>query len=449
MLGCQGRLLLFVFVPLLMVPPLQAAERPNIVVILADDLGAEALGCYGGRGFVTQKGAELGPVKTPCLDALAEEGMLFRWCFATPVCSPSRAQLLTGQYNHRIGFPDIQGRNGAVSQLDPKAHPTVAMRLKEAGYATAVVGKWHIGPAGAAKDTPTSSDLDTDHAHPRACGFDRQCVFGEPHLREYGKPVAGEYTPDVLQAWAIEFIEQQSRKKQPFFLYYASPLPHFPYWPTPLNPNGPYVGEGKLGEMYGDMINFPFLVEYLDKQVGDLVTRLEAVGLKKNTLVIFAGDNGTPPFLQTKMADGTTIAWGKGTMKDTGSRVPLIARWPGKVPAGSECDGLIDFSDVLPTLLELAGTKPQAGVDGVSFASVLRKRQPAPREWVHSLYKGEWFIRDGRWKFRETGDLYDVSRSPARETLVKPGDDSPASREARARLQAAAASLHPGNPAGH
>lgn len=420
-----------------------AADRPNIIFILADDLGAEAVGCYGGRTFVTQQAAELGPVTTPHIDALAREGMLFRWCFATPVCSPSRAQLLTGKYNHRIGFPDIQGRSGAVHALDPEAHPTLAMRLSDAGYTTAVVGKWHLGPAGKAKDTPTSPDRDTDHAHPRACGFVRQCVFGEPHLRTYGKPVAGEYTPDVLQAWARRFIEEQAEKKQPFFLYYASPLPHFPYWPTPLNPDGPYVGDGPMGRMYGDMSNFPHLVEYLDRQVGELVAAIDALGLKNDTLVLFAGDNGTPPWLHTRMADGTTIAWGKGTMKDTGSRVPLVARWPGVVAAGSECGGLVDFSDVMPTLLSLAGAEPPAAIDGISFADVLRGRAASSREWVHSLFKNEWFVRDGRWKLRENGDLYHVSGSPLEETLVAPSDDTDPSREARRRLREAANRLHP------
>ena len=424
-----------------------AAERPNIVIILADDLGAEALGCYGGRTFVTQRGARLGPVKTPHLDEMAKDGMLFRWCFATPVCSPSRAQLLTGKYNHRIGFPDIQGRSGAVTQLDPRAHPTVATRLKEAGYATAVVGKWHIGPAGNAKDTPTSPYRDTAYAHPRDCGFDRQCVFGEPHLRTYGKPIAGEYTPDVLHAWALTFIEEQAKQKRPFFLYYSSPLPHFPYWPTPLNPNGPHTGEGKFGELYGDMSNFPFLVEYLDKQVGELVAKIDALGLGENTLVLFAGDNGTPPWLHTTMADGTTIAWGKGTMKDTGSRVPLIARWPGVVAPGSECDGLVDFSDVLPTLLELSGVHPPT-VDGISFAKVLRERAPSSREWVHCSHKGEWFVRDARWKLRENGDLYDVSASPLTERKASPTADIDDSRAARTNLEAVAEGLHPADSRG-
>lgn len=419
-------------------------RRPNIVVILADDLGAESVGCYGGREFATEDGTSLGPVKTPHIDTLAAEGIRFQWCFATPVCSPSRAQLLTGKYNHRTGFPDIQGRSGATEQLDPEAHPTVATRLREAGYTTAVVGKWHLGPAGTAKDTPGSSTRDTDHAHPRACGFERQCVFGEPHLRTYRRPIAGEYTPDVLQAWALRFIREQAAKKQPFFLYYASPLPHFPFWPTPLNPDGRYVGDGEKGKMHGDMSNFPYLVEYLDRQVGELVATLDAAGLKENTLVIFTGDNGTPPWLHTRMADSTTIPWGKGTMKDTGSRVPFIARWPGVVAAGSECDGLIDFSDVLPTVFELVGEQPPEVSDGISFAGALRGQKSAPREWVHTLFKDEWFVRDRQWKLRENGDLYDVSASPHAETFVTPATETDASRASRARLKAAVEKVHPG-----
>jgi len=296
-----------------------------------------------------------------------------------------------------------------------------------------------------ADDTPVTPDRDTDHAHPRDCGFERQCVFGQPHLRTYGKPVAGEYMPDVLQAWALKFIKEQAAKEQPFFLYYASPLPHFPYWPTPLNPDGRYVGEGKMGEMYGDASNFPYLIEYLDKQVGELVATLDAVGVGRETLVLFAGDNGTPQWLHTRMADGSTIAWGKGTMKDTGSRVPLIARWPSAVAAGAECDGLVDFSDVMPTLLELAGAPPQTALDGISFASVLRGEAASSREWVHSLLKGEWFVRDARWKLRENGDLYNVSASPGQETRVDPSADTDASRTARSRLQAIAAALHHAN----
>ncbi len=138
------------------------SARPNIVVILADDLGAETLGCYGGAHFRGDEGRRLGPVLTPNIDALARQGMRFERCFATPVCSPSRAELLTGKYNFRTGFTDILGRNGATRSLDARAHPTLPARLQAAGYVTAAVGKWHLGPMPGQDVVPASAATDTD-----------------------------------------------------------------------------------------------------------------------------------------------------------------------------------------------------------------------------------------------------------------------------------------------
>jgi arylsulfatase A-like enzyme len=420
------------------------SARPNIVVILADDLGAETLGCYGGAQFLGDEGRRLGPVLTPNIDALARQGMRFERCFATPVCSPSRAELLTGKYNFRSGFTDIFGRNGATRSLDPRAHPTLPARLRAAGYVTAAVGKWHLGPMPGQDVVPASAATDTDYAHPRECGFDRQSLFTGAHLEDYGEPRPGGYTPERMHEWALRFLASRAGKSDPFFLYYASPLPHFPYLPTPLNPDGPGRDESsKIRRMYGDMRNFPFLIEYLDQQVGEIVKQVEELGMRDDTLIVFAGDNGTPPWIVTEMRDGRRVKFGKGTMLDTGSWVPLIARWPGRIAPQSRTGQLVDFTDLMPTLIELAGGEPPPGLDGISFVSRLLGRSGRTREWVHVRYVDKAFVRDAQWKLRETGELFDVRGAPYVESLILPSQDTAASLEARRRLQPVLHSLLP------
>lgn len=404
------------------------STRPNIIIILADDLGREALGCYGGANF---KGA--GAVRTPNLDAMAKNGMLFNRCFSTPVCSPARSELLTGKYNFRTGFPDIAGRSGAVESLDFRAHPTLAALLKEAGYVTAIAGKWHLGPPDDMKVLLGPTDKDTDYPHPRECGFERQCVFSGGHLELYGKPTPDDYTPARIQDWVLRFLESRKGKSEPFFLYYPSPIPHKPLRPTPLNPDGKQLVKQ----------NYPYLIEYLDGQVGEVLKKLAELGLDKNTLVLFSGDNGTHSEMVTEMRDGKQIKGGKATMKDTGSWVPLLAEWPGSIKPGSVDDNMVDFTDVMPTCLQLAGVAAPKGIDGISFAWQLLGQTGAPREWIHSLLRDQYFVRDTHWKLRETGELYDVSSSPYEETLLPPESDTPASKAARIRLQSVLDNLHP------
>lgn len=409
----------------------KAQGRPNIIFILADDLGFETLGAYGA---VEYQG--LGKVRTPNLDNLAKEGMLFEKCFATPVCSPARSEVMTGKYNFRTGFRDIAGRNGAVSSLDCKSHPTIAATLKSAGYTTAIVGKWHLGPPHSMNEIPKTSEADTDYPHPRECGFDRQCILGGAHLELYGDPGAKSYTPAVMQDWCLHFLESQKGAQNPFFVYYASPIPHFPVLPTPLNP------EGTPGKKKNDRSNFPYLIEYLDRQVGEIIKKLDELGMRKNTLVMFSGDNGTDT-VATVMRDGRVIKGGKHSLEDVGSQVPLLANWPGIIVPGSVYGGLVDFTDIMPTCLELAGTTVPAGLDGVSFARQLQGKTGKPREWVHTLFVNKYFVRDSAWKLRENGDLYDVSKAPYEERLVLQSKDTPESKAARERLLEIMARLHP------
>lgn len=409
-------------------------SKPNIIFILADDLGFEALGCYGGKNY-----KDLGAVRTPNLDSMAKGGMRFKECFSCPVCSPARSELLTGKYNFRVGFPRILGKPGVVDQLDPKAHPPLPLRLKDAGYVTAIVGKWHLGPpctkGKEPEEIPKTAELDTNYPHPRECGFDRQCIFSGGHLSTYGEPKPGKYTPELLQKWALNFLESRKGKSEPFFLYYPSPIPHGPLYPTPLNPDG-QVDKS-------DDKNYPYLVEYLDRQVGEIMAKLKELGLSENTLVMFAGDNGTAPNVTTQMRDDREIKGGKGSPADTGAWVPLLANWPGVVPAGSVYDGMVDFTDILPTCMELAGLPPPQGVDGVSFAPQLEGKPGKPREWVFVLGGDRWYAHDAKWKLNSGGRLYDVSNSPYVEAEVSPENDTPESKAARVRLQAVLDQVHP------
>lgn len=430
--------------------------RPNIVFVLADDLGFETLGAYGGVSYEGNANHRpFGPVQTPNIDTLAKNGMRFGHCFCEPVCSPSRAEFLTGKYNFRSGFVSIAGRFGAPSNLDEKAHPTLAANLKAAGYVTAITGKWHLGKWSMDREVqektqgiPPTPDDDTDCPHVKACGFDRQFVFSGSRLEEYGPPTPAGYVPARFHNWALRFLDNRKGKSEPFFLYYASPIPHVPLRPTPLNPDEKEDGN----------INFPSAVRYLDWQVGDLARKLEEIGARENTLLIFSGDNGTCN-VATKMRDGAVVAGGKATMLDTGSWVPLIVSWPAKIPAGSIYDGLVQFPDLMPTFLDLAGAKLPAGLDGISFAAQLQGNPGAPREWVHVLHASEvekkaekktgkpnvkifYFVRDAKWKLRENGELYDVSRSPYAEKLVKLEDDTSESKAARERLGAVLRKLH-------
>jgi len=384
---------------------------PNIIFILADDVGFEALGCYGGQTY-----------RTPNLDALAASGVRFTYCFASPVCSPSRAEFLTGQYPFRTGFTDLVGRGGAPRSLDPRRHPTIAGLLKRAGYATAIAGKWHLTVEPMPQDQFPDAVPQPDIA---ACGFDVQYCFTGPHI-QYGAPVPGEYHPDLYQEWVLNYLTNRKDRDQPFFLYYATGLPHRPWDPTPLNPNA----------VPGDRGNFPVMLEYLDRQVGEVLGRLEELGMRDGTLVLFSGDNGTDAGLPAETLNGRLVRPGKGTMRDTGSWVPLIASWPAAIERGGVCNDLIDFSDFLPTLLEVAGAPAYAGrIDGVSFADQLLGRAAStPRRWVYVQYQDKQFVRDKQFKLMSNGALYDVSGSPFAEVPIPPVMQDAAARAARREL---------------
>ena len=364
--------------------PVEAADQPNIVLILADDLGYEIPGSYGGESY-----------PTPNLDALAAGGARFTHAYSTPKCTPSRVKMLTGRY----GF-----RTGQAWGYIPPDEITFGHVLKEAGYRTALAGKWQLGLMG---------------ENPRRvaeAGFEESSVWGWHEGPRYWRPfvwqnserridVADRYGPDVFVEFLIDFMERE--KEGPFLAFYSMVLPHIAKtkgrYAEPKGPNDRYQ-------------TFAEMVARLDENVGRIVEALERLGIRENTLILFAGDNGTDPQVTSRFK-GRDYRGGKDELTDAGTRVPLIANWPGRVEAGAVYRDLIDFSDFLPTLAELGGARPPAdrSIDGASFANRLLGKEGAARSWAYTEFQGRAWIRNQRWKLYRTGEIYDVSADAAEQ----------------------------------
>ena len=408
------------------------AESPNILLIMADDLGYECLGANGGSSY-----------RTPHLDALATGGMRFEHCYSMPVCSPSRIKLMTGRYNFRnyLGW----------GILDPKER-TFGHVLREAGYATCVSGKWQLCQF----DRPENAD------HPRRAGFDEHCVwtwhfrngkpsrYWDPYIWQAGRlrdDLNGKYGPDVHCDFVIDFIERN--KSRPLFAYYSTNLVHAPFLPTADSKSsvGGKRARGSKGKKAGqkNQENYGDMVAYMDKCVGRVVHTLDRLGLREKTLILFTGDNGTPRGITSKMGS-VTVPGGKGSTRDNGIHVPLLANWKGTVPAGRTCSDPVDFADFLPTLAEAAGASLPEGVkiDGRSFYPQLRGRPGNPRGWVFLSSAGkkaaksspEGLVRDRRWKLYHDGRLFDVQADPFEQKPIRPGEGTQEAKAARKRLQA-------------
>lgn len=412
--------------------------RPNILFILADDVGQEVLGSYGGESYAT-----------PHLDQLAREGMRFHHAYSMPSCHPTRLALMTGRYPFRQG-------GVAWGSFPPGEEPwTFANLLAAGGYATAVAGKWQLAL------------LRDDRHHPRRLGFQSWDLFGWHEGPRYYEPMVyrdgivrtdtlGHYGPDLYLRSLIDFMS--ANRDRPFLAFYSMALCHdvTDDLDEPV-PHGPF-------DRYD---SYPEMVAEMDRNVGRLLAALEALDLSERTLVLFVGDNGTPQQMIVRaegtrlvkepvvsLRSGREVPGGKGTLSDRGTRVPLIARWPGTIEPGREVDDLVDFTDFLPTFRELAGVALPEGraLDGSSFAALLRGEGRSGRSWVYAEESvlplpgsvepsrassgGRW-VRDASWKLYADGRLYDMRQDPSEERPIGEDADSAASREARARLEAA------------
>jgi len=388
------------FVLLALVVPALAQPRPNVVVFLCDDVGYADIGCFGAEGWTT-----------PNIDRLAGEGLTLTSFYAsTAVCSASRASLLTGCYPSRVGVYGAYSAN-AKTLPDPEEE-TIAELLKGAGYATGIVGKWHLGHR--EPFLPLQSGFDEYLGLPYSndmwpVGYDGR-PLPEDHWKAERHPplplIEGNETIDLIETLedqdelttryterAVDFIDRHAVAARdgsaPFFLYFAHTMTH-----VPLGVSDKFRGKSEQG-LYGDC-----MME-IDWSVGELMRALERNGLAEDTLVVFTSDNG--PWLNYGNHAGSAfpLREGKGSMWEGGCRVPFIAWWPGKIEAGRASDAVVSTLDLLPTIVELAGAdEPDREIDGLSMLPfLLGETDSSPRETFLYYYgRALRAVRHGPWK---------------------------------------------------
>lgn len=391
-----------------------AAERPNIIFIMVDDVGRDWVSCYGAKH------------QTPNIDRLAEQGVRYDTAWGTPDGTPSRVTLLTGQYPFRHGWTqhyDVPRRGGGG--LSWAKFTTFARFLRDAGYSTVIGGKWQI------------NNLRNQPEALKHHGFDEHCVWpgaeaGHPeteerfwngHLITNGQRSTAKYGPDTINAFLIDFVKRQKRK--PFLVYYPMLLTHEPHTATPLNHASP--PESKKALYAGN-------VTYMDRLVGKLIQAVDDAGLRKNTIIVFTGDNGSA---LPGVLNNDPYPKGKGQKTDSGVHVPFVVRAPFLTDGGRVSRDLIDFTDLYPTFLELAKATPPDGLklDGKSFVPSLRGNEDPfeKRSWIYSQLGEFRMVRDWHHILDSEGNFHDLNKDPRQEREVSPLDKIAPGR--RQRLQ--------------
>ncbi len=404
------------------------ARQPNILLIFADDIGYEALNCYGGLDF-----------ETPRLDAMAEQGVRFERAYTSPVCTPSRVSLHTGLYTTRHQHYNVLPvHKGTDRQVNFQKMPTFAQLLRDNGYSTSVTGKWQL------------ATLEVWPGHIRDAGFDSWCIWQiwlqgkktlrhwRPTFNEDGKvrdDIADRFGPDVLVEYVIEQMHEANDAGKPFLIVHNELLPHDPIIETPDD-----RAAGRPAKL-GSMIN------YMDKLAGQLLDEVEAMGIRDNTYVIFMGDNGTHEVdfknpkagekgqrPHTRHTEAGNVNGGKATLTDAGSHVPLIVWGPKQVAAGTVCRDLVDVTDLFPTFCELSQTVmlESVPIDGRSIVKQIHGQPGTPREWVHHGLAGKENLFDGSWRvFRKNGPVIDARSLPEEERVSK---EDPQAMDVRKRM---------------
>ena len=354
--------------------------RPNIVFIMADDLGKEWISCYGAE-----------EMETPNIDALAASGMRFTNAYSMPLCTPTRTTLLTGQYPFRHGWVnhwDVP-RWGEGCHFDPEQNFSIARLMRQAGYATSIAGKWQIN------DFRLQPDVLREHGFSDWCvwtGYEKDnppsiLRYWDPylHTRSGSKNYEGQFGADVFRTFTIDFLRRN--RHQPTFAYFPMCLPHLPYTTTPNQPDAQSQRQ-----------KYRAMVEYVDQCVGEITAAIDEMGLGGQTIIIFTTDNGGTRGISA-LRNGTTIQGGKGQLGENGCNVPFIVRTVGRRPRLAVSEELLDFSDLFPTFAELAGATAPADLqlDGHSFAPHLASNSDyVGREWVMAMGGGKAVLRDGK-----------------------------------------------------
>ncbi|MEX0686699.1 MAG: arylsulfatase [Balneolales bacterium] len=433
----------------------QDNEPPNIIYILADDLGYGELGAYGQE-----------KIETPNLDRLAEKGMKFTNHYSgSPVCAPSRYNLMTGKH---AGHSYIRGNSEMNERGDvwsfeamfenpelegqrpiPPETVTVAELLKKAGYATGAIGKWgNGGPFTVGHPNNQGFDfffgyLCQRQAHtyyPSHLWKNNQRILLDNDLVDPHQPLPEgldpydqesytlfhdqpDYSPTLMHNEAINFIEEN--QNNPFFLYLPTPIPHvsvqapqrwIDYYVNKFGEEEPYfLNEESTGNLHYVPVRNPnatyaAMISYLDEQVGDIVKKLQELGLSENTIIMFSSDNGPvegygvdPVYFDSASPFLGTSGWGKGTLHEGGIRVPMIVAWEGHIEPGSSTDHITAFWDIMPTLNELAGIASPEDIDGISFLPVLKGNELDQEQheylyWEYPGRGGQQAVRMGNWK---------------------------------------------------
>ena len=398
---------------------------PNIVLIMADDMGYETLGVNGGLSY-----------DTPHLDSLAQHGMRFTQAFSTPLCTPTRVQLMSGKYNFRnyIGF----------GLLNP-AERTFAHLLQDVGYKTAVAGKWQL--YGNARQRELAG---RGGSTPEEAGFEefalwqyieRGSRYKSPTVHYAGQMpevFSNAYGPDLYTDYIEDFFERY--QNEPFLLYFPMALPHDPFLPPPSHPDFDSLD---VATARSNSVYFASMVNYVDKLVGRITGKLRELGLDRQTLVLFTTDNGTHRSVLSLHETGL-IRGRKAFPVAAGTRVPLIAYWPGTIEPGAITDALVDFTDFLPTMLETAGsTVPDDFTsDGLSFYGQLTGQVDTTRDWVYCHYDPRWgqftparWAQDHTWKLYGSGKFVNWSEDPDELQALEDTTLDERARLAKSRLQ--------------